>query len=132
MYTYNARTDMEAGNSRSSDAVTCCTYGFVRSGLRNVDPGLSDLFRLYGATRTQRLTRLELPTSLPAILAGARISAGLALIGTVVFSLLVPIVDWKHLLKLSPEISGHQAMWAVWIAGVVTLLGVVTSLPKLV
>jgi NitT/TauT family transport system permease protein len=53
-------------------------------GLRDVDPGLSDLFRLYGASRTQRLLRLELPAALPAILAGARISAGLALIGTVV------------------------------------------------
>jgi NitT/TauT family transport system permease protein len=53
-------------------------------GLRDVDPGLSDLFRLYGASRAQRLLRLELPTALPAILAGARISAGLALIGTVV------------------------------------------------
>jgi NitT/TauT family transport system permease protein len=53
-------------------------------GLRDVDPGLSDLFRLYRANRLQRLLRLELPAALPAILAGARISAGLALIGTVV------------------------------------------------
>lgn len=53
-------------------------------GLRDVDPGLSDLFRLYGASPLQRLLRLELPAALPAILAGARISAGLTLIGTVV------------------------------------------------
>lgn len=53
-------------------------------GLRQVDPGLDDLFRLYGATPPQRLLRLELPSALPAILTGAKISAGLALIGTVV------------------------------------------------
>ncbi len=53
-------------------------------GLRSVDPGLVDLFRLYRATGRQRLWLLELPSALPALLAGARISAGLALIGTVV------------------------------------------------
>jgi len=53
-------------------------------GLRSVDPGLADLFRLYRATPWQRLTLLQLPSALPALLAGARISAGLALIGTVV------------------------------------------------
>jgi NitT/TauT family transport system permease protein len=53
-------------------------------GMRSVDPGLSDLFRLYRATAGQRLTLLELPSALPALLAGARVSAGLALVGTVV------------------------------------------------
>lgn len=53
-------------------------------GLRSVDPGLDDLFRLYRAGRWQRLWLLQLPSALPALLAGARTSAGLALIGTVV------------------------------------------------
>jgi NitT/TauT family transport system permease protein len=53
-------------------------------GLRSVDPGLSDLFRLYRANRRQRLFLLQLPSALPALLAGARISGGLALIGSVV------------------------------------------------
>jgi NitT/TauT family transport system permease protein len=53
-------------------------------GLRSVDPGLMDLFRLYKANSWQRLRYLELPSAVPALLAGARISAGLALIGTVV------------------------------------------------
>lgn len=53
-------------------------------GLRSVDPGLDDLFRLYRASPARRLWLLQLPSALPALLAGARISAGLALIGTVV------------------------------------------------
>jgi NitT/TauT family transport system permease protein len=53
-------------------------------GLRSVDPGLADLFQLYKATGAQRLWLLQLPSALPALLAGAKISAGLALIGTVV------------------------------------------------
>jgi NitT/TauT family transport system permease protein len=52
-------------------------------GLRAVDPNLSDLFRLYGATRWQRLVRLQLPAALPYILSGVKVSGGLALIGAI-------------------------------------------------
>lgn len=54
------------------------------AGLAAVDPNLRDLFRLYGAGRWQVLWRLQLPSALPYILAGAKISGGLALIGAVV------------------------------------------------
>jgi NitT/TauT family transport system permease protein len=53
-------------------------------GLRSVDPGLMDLFRLYGASRWQILWKLQLPGALPFILTGMKISGGLALIGAVV------------------------------------------------
>lgn len=54
------------------------------AGLAAVDPNLRDLFRLYGASRWQMLWRLQLPSALPYIMAGAKISGGLALIGAVV------------------------------------------------
>jgi len=53
-------------------------------GLRSIDAGLADLFRLYGASRWQTLVRLRVPSALPYFFAGLRISAGLALIGAVV------------------------------------------------
>ncbi len=53
-------------------------------GLNSVDHNLADLFRLYGATRSQVLFRLKLPTALPHILAGVRIAGGLSLVGAVV------------------------------------------------
>ncbi|HTS54570.1 MAG TPA: ABC transporter permease [Burkholderiales bacterium] len=53
-------------------------------GLRSVDPGLADLFRLYGARRWQVLIRLRIPSALPYFFAGLRVSGGLALIGAVV------------------------------------------------
>jgi NitT/TauT family transport system permease protein len=53
-------------------------------GLRSADRNLVDLFRLYGASRWQTLLRLRLPTALPFLLAGMKVSGGLALIGTVV------------------------------------------------
>ena len=53
-------------------------------GLRSVDQGYRDLFRLHGAGRLTRLWKLELPAALPAILTGLRISAGLSVIGAIV------------------------------------------------
>ena len=53
-------------------------------GLRSVEPALHDVMTLSGARWWQRLIHLELPAALPAILTGAKISGGLALIGAVV------------------------------------------------
>lgn len=53
-------------------------------GFRQVDRRLHDYFTLHRATRTQRLLRLELPAASPAIFAGFRVSAGLAVIGAIV------------------------------------------------
>jgi NitT/TauT family transport system permease protein len=53
-------------------------------GLRSVDPGLADLFRLYGAGRWRTLVRLRIPSALPYFFAGLKVAGGLALIGAVV------------------------------------------------
>ena len=53
-------------------------------GLKSADRNLIDLFRLYGASRSQTLRHLLIPAALPYFLGGLRISSGLALIGTVV------------------------------------------------
>jgi NitT/TauT family transport system permease protein len=53
-------------------------------GLRSVDPGLLNLFRLNRATRWQTLTRLRIPSALPYFFGGLRIAGGLSLIGAVV------------------------------------------------
>ena len=53
-------------------------------GLNSVDRNLTELFRLYGASRTQILFGLKLPSALPYILGGLRIAGGLSLIGAVV------------------------------------------------
>ena len=53
-------------------------------GLRSVNPGLVNLFRIHGATRWQTLRLLRMPSALPYFFGGLRISSGLALIGAVV------------------------------------------------
>lgn len=54
------------------------------TGLRSVDNGLADFFRLHRASRWQTLWRLRVPSALPYFFAGLKVSAGLALIGAVV------------------------------------------------
>jgi NitT/TauT family transport system permease protein len=53
-------------------------------GLNSIDRNLTDLFALYGASRSQVLWNLKLPSALPYILGGLRIAGGLSLIGAVV------------------------------------------------
>jgi NitT/TauT family transport system permease protein len=53
-------------------------------GLRSIDPGLINLFRMNRAGRLQTLFRLRIPSALPYFFGGLRISSGLALIGAVV------------------------------------------------
>jgi NitT/TauT family transport system permease protein len=54
------------------------------AGLRSIDPGLRDLFRLYGAGRFATLTKLAIPSAVPSIVTGLRVASGLAVIGTIV------------------------------------------------
>jgi NitT/TauT family transport system permease protein len=53
-------------------------------GLRSVNPGLLNLFRMNKATRMQELVRLRIPSAAPYFFGGLRISSGLSLIGAVV------------------------------------------------
>jgi NitT/TauT family transport system permease protein len=53
-------------------------------GMKSADHGLRNVFELYGASRWKRFRYLSLPSALPYILGGARISAGLSVIGAVV------------------------------------------------
>lgn len=53
-------------------------------GLQSVDPGLRELFRIHGAGRVRTWWSLGLPSSLPSIVTGLRIAAGLAVIGAIV------------------------------------------------
>lgn len=59
-------------------------FSGMLTGLKSADPDLERLFDLYGATPTDRLFRLRLPSAVPFLLEGLKVAAGLALIGAVV------------------------------------------------
>lgn len=54
------------------------------TGMKAADPDLERLFRLYGASRWQTLTRLRIPSAVPFVLEGHKVAAGLALVGAVI------------------------------------------------
>lgn len=54
------------------------------TGLQETDPLLTELMRLYKPSPLTMITKLQLPSALPYILTGLRISAGLAVIGAIV------------------------------------------------
>lgn len=56
-------------------------------GLKSVDRGALDLFRLQGAGWTTMLWKAGLPSAAPALFAGLRISASLAVVGAIVSEL---------------------------------------------
>ena len=53
-------------------------------GLRSTSRNLVDLFRMHHSNRIVVLTKLLLPSALPQIMAGLRISAGLSVIGAII------------------------------------------------
>lgn len=54
------------------------------TGLQETDPHLKELFRLYKPSPWQLIVKLQIPSAVPYILTGVRISAGLAVIGAIV------------------------------------------------
>lgn len=61
----------------------------VTTGLLSIDKNLRDLFAIYRSTRWQYLRYLAIPSAIGHLLLGARISCGLALIGTILGEMLV-------------------------------------------
>lgn len=53
-------------------------------GLQQVSPQKMELFAIYQASPQQIFNRLRLPSAIPAILAGLKISAGLSVVGSLV------------------------------------------------
>ena len=56
----------------------------VTTGLTSIDEGLHDLFQLNHASRWQQLVKLRIPSAMPSLVTGARIAAGLAVVGAIV------------------------------------------------
>ena len=108
-------------------------------GLRSVDPGLLDFFRLKRASRWQILWRLRLPSALPAFFGGLRIACGLALIGAVVAEFVAGTGGTQTGLAYQILQAGYQiniprlfaALLLITVAGVI-LFALMTLLSRVV
>lgn len=89
----------------------------VTAGLISVDKNLRDLFRLSNATRWQTLVKLHIPYAVSHLVLGARVSAGLAVIGAIVGEFFVGnsgihsaglgtiMTSWQHLARTDALIA---------------------------
>lgn len=97
------------------------------TGLTRVDPQLLELFALSDASRLQVLLKLRLPGAVPYLVAGAKISSGLAVIGAIVGEFFAGFgADSRGLGVLILQTSGRMAtayLFAAILAS--TLLGLV-------
>ena len=99
-------------------------------GLRSVDPGLLNLFRMNRATRAQILFRLRIPSALPYFFGGLRIASGLSLIGAVVAEFVAGTGGAAAGLAYQILIAGFQlniprlfaALILITVAGVILFL----------
>jgi NitT/TauT family transport system permease protein len=90
------------------------------AGLRAADPDLERLFDLYGATRVQRLVRLQIPSAVPHLIQGIKVGGGLAVVGVVVAEFVAGSGDSQGLAWRILE-SEHQLHIAEMFAALVVL-----------
>jgi NitT/TauT family transport system permease protein len=78
------------------------------AGLTAIDTNLLELFELAGANRWQLLVKLRLASSVPHLVTGARVSAGLSVVGAIVGEIFAGAgADRSGLGYLIQQTSGH-------------------------
>ncbi len=80
-------------------------------GMRSVDPDLHDLMRALTATRWQMFTQLQIPSALPAVFGGLRISATLAVAGAVVGEAISSDAGLGYLIYSARYVYDKSSMW---------------------
>ena len=110
--------------------VIVCLFPIVNSvtaGLMSCSREASDLFRLYGASRWQRLRRLQIPSAIPHLMVGIRTSSALSVIGAIVAEFFVGngtsydglgtlMTGWQALMKTDALIA---ALFASALLGLI-------------
>ncbi len=96
-------------------------------GLSEVDTNLYSLFTLYSASRWQILCKLKIPHAIPYLVAGARISVGLSIIGAIVGEFYAGYGTSHYGLGYLILLAAHQIKTAYLFALILasTLLGLI-------
>lgn len=109
----------------------------VTAGLISVDQNLRDLFRLSRASTWQTLVKLHIPFAVGHLLLGARVSAGLAVIGAIVGEFFVGssgiqsaglgtiMTSWQNQARTDALIAavGTSTLLGILVLGLVNVVG---------
>ena len=85
-------------------------------GVQDVDPVATDTARSFGFGRTQRLWRVTLPSAVPYIATGIRISAAVALILVVTAELVIGAAGLGREINLARQGQNVDLMYALILA----------------
>ncbi|WP_404427340.1 ABC transporter permease [Ureibacillus chungkukjangi] len=96
-------------------------------GLNSVDKNMSDLFKLYNASKWQTMVKLRIPAAMPIIMSGLKVSCTLAIIGSITGEYIAGIGGGKGGLGYAITVAAVQLktpyLFACAIAG--ALFGIV-------
>lgn len=95
------------------------------TGVKNTEPSLLDVGRIYKLNRLQVVTNVQLPNAVPHIFAGLRIALGKALIGVIIAQMEISVTGLGGIVVN----YGNAFRTAYLLAGIVTasLVGVVAA-----
>lgn len=97
-----------------------------RAGVRQVDAGLIEMARSFGADERTIWRRILLPGALPAILTGVRLALGRAITGMVIVELLMVSVGIGRLILRYRGLFESESLYAVVILVVIEALVLVS------
>ncbi|MRH44349.1 ABC transporter permease subunit [Aquibacillus halophilus] len=96
-------------------------------GLNSVDKNMDDLFLLYNASKWQRMWKLRIPSALPYMMAGLKISCTLSIVGAIVGEYIAGIGGGKGGLGYSITVAAIQVktsyLFACGIAAAILGIG---------
>ena len=117
------------GSGLSSKVVVCALIVFfpilvnVTTGLKSIDPGQRDLFRMLEASRWQTLVALEIPSALPDFLSGLKVGGTLSAMGAVVGEFVASTQGLGYLVKQGQNLYDLPRMFAA----ILTLMAIATA-----
>lgn len=88
------------------------TYVLVRAGFDRPPLGSNDLLTVFGATRSQRLVKLAIPSAMPSLLTAVRLSAANCILATLVAEFLMGTQGLGFLIAFSAPRMDLQTGWA--------------------
>src|SRR5579859_7287601 len=95
------------------------------AGVKNVSQGYIDVGRAFGLSEAQMLREISIPAAVPYILAGVRVSVGLAIIGMIISEIEVSMVGLGFLLTSFGNSFQTGKLFAVIL--VTSVLGVLSA-----
>ena len=104
-------------------------------GLSSVDPQAMDVFRTLSATKGDVLLRLRLPSSLPFVFAGLRLSASTAMLGAIISEFTGTSKGMGASIMLATSYLNLAQMWSMIFLSALTslaLLGLVAVAERMV